>query len=162
MPKKCWLYKDKQWLGVLSIHIFLCRQTWNLPVNFWFCSFQIHVYNKKEKGCQSQSPSITTLLRFYFVKPIWKKMQSNPGLINHLGLPMQIHFLKSKIQMFCNDLGPSSHQIHSHVHGQIYPKKCLVEVFLMEKMTDQTFFWKHTCFFFLNQVFLNKIYIFFE
>ena len=30
----------------------------------------------------------------FFVKPICKKMQSNPELINHLGLPMQIHFLK--------------------------------------------------------------------
>ena len=35
--------------------------------------------------------------------------------------------------MFCNDLGPSSRQIHSDVHGKISPKK-----FLMEKMTDQT------------------------
>mgnify|MGYP007026757763 CR=1 FL=1 len=45
----------------------------------------------KEKGCQSQSPSITT---FFFLKPICKNTQSNPELIDHLGLPMPIHFLK--------------------------------------------------------------------
>ena len=70
---------------------FLHSQTWNLPLNFGFCSFQIHAYNKKENGCQSQSPSITFV---FFLTPICKKMQSNPELINHLGFPMPIHFLK--------------------------------------------------------------------
>jgi len=30
-------------------------------------------------------------------------------------------------------LGRSSHQIHSHVHGKISPRKCMVEDLLMEK-----------------------------
>ena len=81
--------------------------------------------------------------------------------------------------MFCNDLRPSSHPIHSHLHGKISPGKCLVEDFLMEQMTDQTFFEKTHVFqkklntvkpmFFLNKhvffkkiktIFLNKIKIF--
>jgi len=40
---------------------FLRSQTWNLPLNFGF-SFQIHAYNKKENGCQFQSPSIAFFL----------------------------------------------------------------------------------------------------
>ena len=88
MPKKD--QKQTMTRGAQHSH-FLHSQTWNLPLNFGFCSFQIHAYNKKENGCQSQSPSITF---FFCLKPICKKMQSNPELINHLGFPMPIHFLK--------------------------------------------------------------------
>ena len=45
----------------------------------------------KEKGCQSQSPSITT----FFSQTYLQQMQSNPEVINHLGLPMPIHVLKT-------------------------------------------------------------------
>jgi len=60
--------------------------------NFWVLQFSDSCLQKEGKGCQSQSPSITTL--FFFLKPISKTNQSNPELISHLGLPMPIHFLK--------------------------------------------------------------------
>ena len=79
-------------------------------------------------------------------------MQSNPHLINHLGLPRQTYFLINTIQLFCNDLGPHSHQIHSKSHGKIYPIKCFLKFcrkpvfvqafigcFFLEK---QCMFWK--------------------
>ena len=56
-------------------------------------------------------------------------MQSNPHWIDHLGLARQTYFLRNTIQLFYNDLGPRSHQIHSKSHGKIYPIKCLFEDF---------------------------------
>ena len=47
-----------------------------------------------KRGKKVVNPRAYPLLRFFFLKPICKKMQSNPELIDHLGLPMPIHFLK--------------------------------------------------------------------
>ena len=116
---------------------------------------------KKEKGCQSQSPSITTLLRFYFVKPICKKMQSNPGLINHLGLPMQIHFLKINPNVLQWLEALQSSNSFTCAWENLSEKVFGWRLFDMENMAGQTFFWKKTHVFFKSfwikfSIFLNK------
>jgi hypothetical protein len=79
-------------------------------------------------------------------------MQSNPHLINHLGLPRQTYFLINTIQLFCNDLGPHSHQIHSKSHGKIYPIKCFLK-FCRKPVFVQAFI---GCFFWKNNVCFGK------
>jgi hypothetical protein len=88
MPKKMRL-KTNNDLGC-SAFTFSMQLNLEFAIKFWVLQFSDSCL-QKEKKSQSQNPSITT---FFFLKPICKKMQSNPELINHLGLPMQIHFLK--------------------------------------------------------------------
>ena len=128
-----------------------------MPLNFGFCSFQIHVYKKKEKGCQSQSPSITTV---FFLKPICKKMQSNPELIDHLGLPMPIHFLKINPNVL-QWLGALQSSNSFTCAWENLSEKVFGWSFFNGKNDWSNIFLKTHMFFLLNQVFLNKIYIFF-
>ena len=130
-----------------------------MPLNFGFCSFQIHVYKKKEKGCQSQSPSITTV---FFLKPICKKMQSNPELIDHLGLPMPIHFLKNNPNVL---QGPPVIKFIHICMGKSLPESVWWKICWWKKVIDQTFFLskiiKKQVFFWIKSIFLlNKHHLF--
>ena len=84
----------------------------------------------KEKGCQSQSPSITTC--FFLLRTYFQENAIQPRVNQSLG-PSHANPCPELIHLFCSDLGPSSHQIHSHVHEKISPRKCMVEDLLMEK-----------------------------
>ena len=105
------------------------------------------------------NPRAHPLLRvFFFFKPIFKKMQSNPELINHLGISMPIHFLKINPNVLqwlgalqsSNSFTSAWENLSENVCGWF---------FFMEKVTDQ-FFWKNTClkklFFWIKSLFLNK------
>ena len=115
----------------------------SVPIIFGLRSFQLHFPKKKRK--KAVQPRAHLSLCFVSLM-IFCNMQSNPHLINHLGLARQTYFLRSTIQLFYNDLGPRSHQIHSKSHGKIYPIKCLFEVFFHE-----TSFCSNLLLFFFNK-----------
>ena len=60
--------------------------------NFWVLRFSDSCLQKEGKRLSIPEP--IHYYDFFFLKPICKRMQSTPELINHLGLPMPIHFLK--------------------------------------------------------------------
>ena len=81
---------------------FLHSQTWNLPLNFGFCSFQIHAYNKKENGCQSQSPPITT----FFPQTYLQENATQPRVNQPLGPSHANPFPENKSKCFAMTWGP--------------------------------------------------------
>jgi len=60
-------------------------------IKFWVLQFSDSCLQKEGKMLSIPEP---IHYFFFFLKPICKKMQSNPESIDHLGLPMPIHFLK--------------------------------------------------------------------
>ena len=127
-------------------------------IKFWVLQFSGLCLQKEGKRLSIPEPIHYHL--FFFLKPICKKMQSNPESIDHLGLPMPIHFLKINPTVL-QWLGALQSSNSLTFAWENLSEKVFGWRFLMEKMTDQTFFWKNTCFFkkrFLNKtnVFLNK------
>ena len=75
-----------------SAFTFSMQLNLEFAIKFWVLQFSDSCLQKKGKRLSIPEPIHYYL--FFFLKPICKKMQSSPELVDHLGLPMPIHFLK--------------------------------------------------------------------
>ena len=75
-----------------SAFTFSMQLNLEFAIKFWVLQFSDLWLQKEGKRLSIPEPIHYHL--FFFLKPICKKMQSNPEPIDHLGLPMPIHFLK--------------------------------------------------------------------
>ena len=123
--------KQCKWLEVISIHVFEASKP--------------RIYPKEREGLSIPEP-----IHYYvfFLKPICKKMQSNPELINHLGLPMQIHFLKINpiVLQWLGALQSSNSFTCAFTCalGNFLPESVWLKICWWKKVIDQTFFWQKT------------------
>ena len=74
-----------------SAFTFSMQPNLEFAIQFWVLRFSDSCLQKERKRLSIPEP-----IHFYvfFLKPICKKTQSNPELINHFALPIQTHFLK--------------------------------------------------------------------
>ena len=143
MPKKSDYIKTNNALGCSAF-------TFSMQLNLEFASiflvlqFSDSCLQKEGKMLSIPEPIHYYVTTLFFVKPICKKMQSNPGLINHLGLPMQIHFLKINPNVLQWLEALQSSNSFTCAWENLSEKVFGWRFFDMENMAGQTFFWKKT------------------
>ena len=142
-----------------SAFTFSMQLNLEFAIKFWVLQFSDSCLQKGGKRLSIPEP-----IHYYvfFLKPICKKMQSNPELIDHLGLPMPIHFLKinSNVLQWLGTLQSSNSFTFA---WENLSEKVFGWRFFDGKMTDQTCFlkkhlfkkkkWIKTIFFFINMFF---------
>ena len=147
----------------LGCSAFTCSMQLNLEfaIKFWVLQFSDSCLQKGGKRLSIPEPIHYSV---FFLKPICKKMQSNPELIDHLGLPMPIHFLNinSNVLQWLGTLQSSNsftfawENLSEKVFGWRFfdGKNDWSNIFFKKHMFFKKMD-KHQCFFLNKHVFLN-------
>ncbi len=137
----------KQWLGMFSLHLFKV-----VTSKSYLYIGVLQPLKLLKKIVPPQSQCIT---RGVFPKSILQKiMQSNPQLINHLGLcRFQMYLMEKIVPIVLHDCGLSSHQFPWHKNEKSLPgSMCLILsekynglIFFLDIFGTRTYFLKEPC-----------------